>query len=364
MKRAEEGRTGADTGRHEEVTRQKLRIAAWTQGDWAFGRIARDLQRHLGAEFELQIFDWSSFHSNDAFRSFDVIYIPVWDHVLKFREFYPGIAAERICFSVHCRAELFHYDMAQARLVNYNEATIEQCDLSGELLDFLRSQKLISVVSPELCDLLKDKYRLENLWSTTIGVDLELFSPNAVGERSDREPLKVVHTLPRKGVPREVHGYDPKRSWIVAEAEKRLAGANVRFIFAEERLPLADMPNFYRKGDLHVCVSHAEGLPTVGQESVACGLAQISTPVGVMPSIVRDGGTGFLLQETEPGRIVDELCERIHELERDRKLLRAMKERAVAFRSRLAWERRIGAWRNFFSKVVEASQKPVLGGSW
>ncbi|HZF51481.1 MAG TPA: glycosyltransferase family 4 protein [Polyangiaceae bacterium] len=345
------------------VDEPPLRIAAWTQIDWAFGRIAHDLQKYLEPGIELHLFDWGTFHPPEAFSPFDLVYIPVWDHVIKFREFYPQIDPTRLCFSIHCRPELFHYNLAQARLVAYDEATIERCQIPRELLRFFRRQKLISVVSPDLYGVLHDRYGLENLRLTVIGVDLDLFSPDPTREPQSGEAITVVHTLPRRGVPPETHGYDPKRSWIAAEAERRIAekGANVRFLFAEERLPLSRMPELYHSGDLHVCVSHAEGLPTVGLESIACGLAQLSTPVGVMPRLVRDGETGYLLRETEPRGIVDELCARILELERDRRLLREMKRGAGALRAALGWERRISAWRSFFREVARSSRQLKAG---
>jgi len=50
-----------------------------------------------------------------------------------------------------------------------------------------------------------------------------------------------------------------------------------------------------------------EGLPTVILESLACGTPVLATPVSGVPDVVRDGETGFLLEELSPERIADQI---------------------------------------------------------
>ncbi len=53
--------------------------------------------------------------------------------------------------------------------------------------------------------------------------------------------------------------------------------------------------------------SPTEGLPTTILEALACGTPVYATPVSGVPDVVREGETGFLMQETDP----DDLCEDI-----------------------------------------------------
>jgi glycosyltransferase involved in cell wall biosynthesis len=53
--------------------------------------------------------------------------------------------------------------------------------------------------------------------------------------------------------------------------------------------------------------SPTEGLPTTILESLACGTPVYATPVSGIPDVINDGKTGFLMEESDP----DHLCEDI-----------------------------------------------------
>ncbi|SIR63905.1 glycosyltransferase family 4 protein [Natronorubrum thiooxidans] len=56
-----------------------------------------------------------------------------------------------------------------------------------------------------------------------------------------------------------------------------------------------------------------EGLPTVILESLACGTPVLATPVSGVPDVVREGETGFLLDDVEPtalAALIEEILER------------------------------------------------------
>jgi glycosyltransferase involved in cell wall biosynthesis len=60
------------------------------------------------------------------------------------------------------------------------------------------------------------------------------------------------------------------------------------------------------------CVAAAEGgmdnLPTVVMEAMAAGLPVVSTAVGGVPEMVREGVTGFLVAEHQPAALADVLA--------------------------------------------------------
>lgn len=49
--------------------------------------------------------------------------------------------------------------------------------------------------------------------------------------------------------------------------------------------------------DATVIASAQEGLPTIAMESLACGTLVVSTPVGIIPEIIKDGVNGYVVND-------------------------------------------------------------------
>ncbi|MBD3293842.1 MAG: glycosyltransferase [Armatimonadia bacterium] len=56
------------------------------------------------------------------------------------------------------------------------------------------------------------------------------------------------------------------------------------------------LAELYRRSRILVCASYNEGGPRVTAEAMACGTPALSTPVGIMPDLIREGENGFLFQ--------------------------------------------------------------------
>lgn len=56
------------------------------------------------------------------------------------------------------------------------------------------------------------------------------------------------------------------------------------------------MPAFYQQARMLVCASTVEGNPRVTVEAMSCGVPVISTRVGIMPELLRDGENGLLVE--------------------------------------------------------------------
>lgn len=122
-----------------------------------------------------------------------------------------------------------------------------------------------------------------------------------------------------------------KRVPELAEAAKRLPD-DVRFVFVgdgeyrdhlEETLAediergrvdvvgwvdRDEVPAQLNRMRLLVVPSHpTEGLPTAILESMACGTPAYATPVAGVPDVVRDGETGFLLDDVDPSAIAEDV---------------------------------------------------------
>jgi glycosyltransferase involved in cell wall biosynthesis len=56
---------------------------------------------------------------------------------------------------------------------------------------------------------------------------------------------------------------------------------------------------------LFILPSYSEGLPTGVLEAMACGTPVLATPVGGIPDIIKDGETGFILEDNSPEGIAE-----------------------------------------------------------
>lgn len=87
-------------------------------------------------------------------------------------------------------------------------------------------------------------------------------------------------------------GSGPLRPWLCRRIE---GDPHITHI---DRVPSAeDVALLHARSRIVVCASSAEGGPRFIVEAMACGLPAVSTPVGLMRELVRDGENGFLVHD-------------------------------------------------------------------
>jgi glycosyltransferase involved in cell wall biosynthesis len=64
-----------------------------------------------------------------------------------------------------------------------------------------------------------------------------------------------------------------------------------------------ELPKYYNQMKLVVIPSKCEGLPNVLLEAISCGVPVLATPVGGIPDVIRDGETGFIMDNINPQEI-------------------------------------------------------------
>ncbi|WP_373838609.1 glycosyltransferase family 4 protein [Methanospirillum sp.] len=65
-------------------------------------------------------------------------------------------------------------------------------------------------------------------------------------------------------------------------------------------IPHDNLPHYLIQLRLLVLPSYTEGLPNIMLEAMACGTPVLATPVGAVPDIIRDGKTGFIMENNTP----------------------------------------------------------------
>jgi glycosyltransferase involved in cell wall biosynthesis len=94
-----------------------------------------------------------------------------------------------------------------------------------------------------------------------------------------------------------IGGEGPLRSKVEQYLVKQNLKYNVRFA---GWIPHSEIPSYLNELELFVLPSYTEGLPFIILEAMACGTPVLSTPVGAIPDVIKDGETGFLLENNSP----------------------------------------------------------------
>jgi glycosyltransferase involved in cell wall biosynthesis len=65
-------------------------------------------------------------------------------------------------------------------------------------------------------------------------------------------------------------------------------------------VPHREMPAYLNRVRLLVIPSYAEVGPQILFEAIACGTPVLATPVGIIPDVIKDGETGFIMEDNSP----------------------------------------------------------------
>jgi D-inositol-3-phosphate glycosyltransferase len=96
-------------------------------------------------------------------------------------------------------------------------------------------------------------------------------------------------------------GGDGERSFMHRQLKKEAMAVHIqdRLIFAG-RVDQETLPQYYNAADVLVVPSYYESFGLVALESLACGTPVVTTSVGAMEKIVKDGVTGYVVMDSDP----------------------------------------------------------------
>jgi len=98
-------------------------------------------------------------------------------------------------------------------------------------------------------------------------------------------------------------------------------------------IPHDELPKYLNELKLLVLPSYTEGLPNIILEAMACGTPVLATPVGAIPDVIRDGETGFIMENNSPECIAENIIRALDhpDLEQIARNARALVEREFTF---------------------------------
>ena len=293
--------------------------------DWAHDRKTDALARALGGTYEIAKRYQAEVSAGDLERA-DCVLLYYWLQVKRLRHLGEALqrVRDRLVIGV-CS----HNELAGARRAP-GLATLN--GLARAV--FANSRLLLDEVGPLL-----DR----PVHYTPNGVDTGFFRPAAA-------PAAPMRSL-RVGWAGSLANQTPEHRGVydlIAPAVAAVEGAELRLAAREEKWrSREEMLDFYHSLDVYVCASLSEGTPNPCLEAAACGLPVITTRVGNMPELIRDGENGFFVE-----RDAADIAGKLRRLRDDPALRRRLGQAALASVESWDWRRQAARYDWLFQAVL------------
>jgi glycosyltransferase involved in cell wall biosynthesis len=262
---------------------------------WAHDIKTTNLMKYLTPSIETR----KRFHENitpDDFAWADAVLIYFWMQIPKLQPVFQNHLSGKITFGGIC---------------SHIELEGENRELGIEMLKMF---DCVFVHNQILYDEYKDMFG-KPVYLNQNGVDTAFFTPAETRPENTELVVGWAGSLSNHGP--ALRGYDD----IIVPAVNMTPGVVLDTAAREIkwRQP-EEMPEYYRGLDAYIVASRTEGTPNPALEAAACGVPSISTRVGNMPELIRDGENGLLIERTP-----EALSASLAKLRDDRTLLRRMK---------------------------------------
>ncbi len=354
----DEGRRAAK----REAAPQKPKIALILDTDnWAFGNIARQLEKNLSDRFSFMRIPMDVIDNIDQVflmaQQCQILHFFWREHLTLIGTPYYQSYAEILTGSY----EAFYKRFIEPKILStsvYDHLLLEPQELerrreifTGRVAGYtVASQKLNAIYSvvpgyPKPSAVIED------------GVDLAVFRPKNI-ERlkgvSDRE--LVVGWVGNSKWASEIEDFKGVHTILKPALEQLVAGgAKVRAHFADRQerfIPHDKMPDYYSEIDVLVCTSKIEGTPNPVLEAMACGVPVVTTDVGIVPQAFGPLQRDFIL----PSRSIDCLVAKLRQLREEPHRLLALSAESLERIAAWDWPAKAKLFGDYFDALLAARQ--------
>ena len=119
-------------------------------------------------------------------------------------------------------------------------------------------------------------------------------------------------------------------------------------------IPQERFSNYLNKLKLFVLpTQHAEGLPTIILEAMACGTIVLATSVGGIPDVIKDGETGFILENNTPECIAENILRALNH----KNLEEIVKNARNLIEERHSYKAAVERYKEILNKILEENRK-------
>lgn len=305
-------------------TRKRMAVI-YDSPNWAFHRIALQIEKYLGKTYDLTLHPYTSLREG---------LLADCDYVINLAL----LGADRVALAMGDPTN---------RLVTcvYDHYTWREPKSVAQFSRAVEASALILCANEDLVRVISATHPRASLSTCIDGVDATLFSP--------REGARDTHAKLRVGwAGNSGHDNGIKRLHLLQEAVANVDDAEL--VLADSVLSpvaYADMPEWYRSIDVICCTSISEGTPNPVLEAASSGVSFISTDVGIVSHVGRfsDGRPGVIIEGSTREEIVLALTKEIRVLAGNRGLV---EDRGAA--ARRAIEQNGWAWESQILQFVDA----------
>ena len=309
---------------------KKILLVADLKG-WIFERHCKEIKSRLSHKYEIDIV-YSRPHGRKLAQiatDYDVVY--ALDPMIMN---YPP--KEKVIMG--CRAEWLHGPG--------NEKDFYENGLKGSCMPVKDSCSVFHVVNDRQYNAFEGIVTDKPFYLAQHGVNTDNFNRDKYTRKNNTTDI-VVGTSGRKSSP------NGKGFSIVDRVCKAMGINFVTATYRGKKLSMEEMPLFYNKIDVYVCMSQTEGLCNPIMEAGAMGIPVISTKSGAAEEMVFDGHNGFLIERSELALI--EALTKMRDPDLRKSMGNMMEEEIVV---NWSWDKKVKEYEEMFDKLLELQENP------
>lgn len=192
----------------------------------------------------------------------------------------------------------------------------------------------------------------------TDGVDLKLFRPKNLQRFKKNQKLVVgwVGNSLWQSDTEDFKGFNTILKPTIDELISKDYAIETCYADKQEKLIIhEEMPNYYAKIDVLVCVSKIEGTPNPVLEAMACGVPIISTNVGIVKDALGPKQKEFILKKRDK----DSLSKAILKLLNNRDILEDLSQENLERIKKWDWSIKVQEFKKFFDRNLSRCNNEI-----